>query len=239
MDSSVDRLEQITKQCSKFHIEFERVSAIRGDSLSAEQKSKIYDSSANQKKYSKLLNDGEIGCYLSHVACWNKIITDELDYALILEDDAILSNDLTAFIGHISHLSPNWDYIKLSHGRKTKHILEQLILADNLSINSCLKLPSTTTGQFVSLVGAQKLVDSAYPISRPIDMDIQYWFEKKLRCFVVRPFPVKDACLGSEINKMSNRLDIKSNRIKAIWLKIKFEYCLFLNRNKRGKVSEL
>lgn len=232
LDSSEDRLVSMGNQLSELGLEFERVAGVRGSELSADEKSAVYNVETNKKKYYKLLNDGEIGCYLSHVKCYEKIVSDQLDFALILEDDAILTADILNFIEQVGQLSSKWDYIKLSHGRKPKSIQQAVTLANNLEIGTALKLPSTTTGQFVSLSGAKKLIEHALPVARPIDIDIQYWFEKELRCFVVRPFPVLNGDFGSEINVVEDRRLTQKSRWRRIWQKAKFEWNLLLHRRK-------
>ncbi|WP_111978239.1 glycosyltransferase family 25 protein [Algibacillus agarilyticus] len=228
LPSSTERLAQIKQQCDALGLRFDRVDAVRGSELPASEKARYYNPNVNKQKYDKQLNDGEIGCYLSHVSCWQQVVDNKLDFALILEDDAILTTNIPLFIQKIQTLTQNWDYIKLSHGSKTKTVKNTLALGDNLSLHTCLKLPSTTTGQFVSQSGAQKLLAHAFPIARPVDVDIQHWFEKSLKVFVVRPFPVLNGDFGSEINNVKARLSEPKRPFAKLWLKIKFESKLLL-----------
>lgn len=234
LDSSVDRIENMQAQCNELGIEFERVSAVRGKNLSSAEKAVVYNRDVNLAKYDKELNDGEIGCYMSHARCWEQILIQKLDYALILEDDAILTPEITAYIAKLADSSTEWDYIKLSHGRKPKSILNAIDLGDGLSLGQCIKLPSTTTGQFVSQTGAKKLLQHAYPIARPIDIDIQFWYEKSLRSFVVRPFPILNGDFGSEINQVTDRRQVDKRQFARIWQKAKFELNLLLHRGRLG-----
>jgi glycosyl transferase family 25 len=231
LDSSVNRLNSMQAQCDRLGLKFERVSAVRGSELSEDDKSKVYSLEQNLKKYDKVLNDGEIGCYLSHIKCWKKLIEEELDYALVLEDDGILTDELPLFITKLAKSFEHWDYILLSHGSKVKPVIESLNMGDGLWLQKTLKLNSTTTGQFISFQGAQKLVSSALPIARPVDMDIQHWFEKSLRCFVVSPFPVISGSFSSDINASGDRDIVQKRPFKRIWQKIKFEVMLLLNRS--------
>lgn len=228
----------INQQCHSLGIRCNRIAATDGKLLFENEKKKFYNHKKNKEKYHKVLTNGELGCYLSHLACWKKIIADNLDFALILEDDALLENTLPQFIELVGKLAPEWDYIKLSHGRKIKAIGESLI-DQNLTLGTCLKLPSTTTGQFVSKAGAQKLIDSALPISRPVDIDIQHWFEKNLRCYVVRPFPIKSGNFTSDINQIYNRKKIPSARLQKLLLKCQFELNLYLNKHKQGQLPQV
>jgi glycosyl transferase family 25 len=234
LDSSVDRIESMQAQCNELGLVFERISAVRGKNLSSDEKAAVYNRAVNLAKYDKELNDGEIGCYMSHARCWEQIVAQDIDYALILEDDAILTPEIKGFIAKLADSTQEWDYIKLSHGRKPKNILNAIDLGDGLSLGQCIKLPSTTTGQLVSLAGANKLLEHAYPIARPIDIDIQFWYEKSLRSFVVRPFPILNGDFGSEINQVTDRRQVDRRQFARIWQKVKFEINLFLKRGRLG-----
>ncbi|WP_227006570.1 glycosyltransferase family 25 protein [Shewanella donghaensis] len=238
LDESVERLENIKLQFAALGLEFERVSAVKGKELSDGKRKQVFDLKSNLSKYYKKLNDGEIGCYLSHILCWEKIQQQQLDYALIIEDDAVISESIIDFMTFANNTHHEWDYIALSHGRKLKKIINPFKINQELVVGQTLKLPSTTTGQFISFSGAEKLLENAYPISRPVDMDIQYWFEKSLRCFVVRPFPVQHGDFGSDINEIVDRRTVEKKRLKRIWLKLHFEIKLLLNRWNLPKVPK-
>ena len=223
LDNSTERFTFMDEQLKQLGIEYERISAVYGKDLHAVDVAKVYDPHTNLQKYDKKLNLGEIGCYLSHVQCWQMIIEQELDYALILEDDSILDADLTTVMQHIDNLSSNWDYIKLCHGRKQKGVVTSVQLDERFSLSTCLKLPSSTRGQCVSFEGAKKLLATAYPIARPVDIDIQYWYEKQLRCFVVRPFPIVATDFESDISRHGRRNDAQRHHLLRIWQKVKYE----------------
>ncbi|RPA35963.1 glycosyltransferase family 25 protein [Shewanella frigidimarina] len=223
LDNSTERFTFMDEQLKQLGVEYQRISAVYGKDLHDTEIAKVYDPQTNLQKYDKKLNLGEIGCYLSHVQCWQMIIEQQLDYALILEDDSILDPALMTVIQHINNLSADWDYIKLCHGRKQKGIVKSIMLDDRFSLSTCLKLPASTRGQCVSSAGAQKLLATAYPIARPVDIDIQFWFEKQLRCFVVRPFPVIGTDLDSDINRQGRRTNVERHHLLRIWQKVKFE----------------
>lgn len=239
LDSSADRWTSMLHQCDLLGLSPQRVSAVRGSLLTEKQKSDVYQLSANLTKYDKILNNAEIGCYMSHIRCWELIVEQELDFALVLEDDAILTDNIVKYIEKLAHTSSDWDYIKLSHGSKVKSAADAIELGDGLTLRKELKLPSTTTGQLISLSGAKKLLKHAYPIARPVDMDIQYWFEKSLRCFVVSPFPILHGDFGSEINKTEDRRLVHKRPIRRVLQKIRYEVLLWFSRDQLPKFPKL
>ncbi len=237
LDKSTERMAFMHQQLEQLNIEYERVPAVYGKDLSETEVQAVFNESDNLAKYDKVLNVGEIGCYLSHINCWNMMVEQELDFALILEDDSVLNEELLLLINSISELSPSWDYIKLCHGRKQKAVIDTMKLTEQFSLSTCLKLPSSTRGQFVSISGAKKLLATATPITRPIDIDIQFWYEKALTCFVVRPYPVLEANFESEICNLGNRHTVQKHPFKRIWQKICFEKNVRLNKDKIPKLS--
>jgi len=84
------------KKCLDNGINPIRIDAVYGKELSQEQlKQTTSDFSYN---YS---TPGQIGCWLSHLKCWNYIIDNNLDKALILEDDASFVSNYTDKIKEI------------------------------------------------------------------------------------------------------------------------------------------
>ena len=49
------------------------------------------------------MNKGEIGCALSHINLYKKIVSDKLSYAIILEDDVEFDERLKHFVSNNSN----------------------------------------------------------------------------------------------------------------------------------------
>ncbi|MAI68498.1 MAG: glycosyl transferase family 25, partial [Rhizobiales bacterium TMED143] len=47
----------------------------------------LRDGNLHRPIYPFPLSPGEVGCFLSHRACWQRIVDQDLPYALIVEDD--------------------------------------------------------------------------------------------------------------------------------------------------------
>ncbi|WP_336194977.1 glycosyltransferase family 25 protein [Hafnia paralvei] len=89
--------DHILTECKRHELDVEIIDAVEGTSLSElELKELVYD-------YPNCyLTKGEIGCVLSHASIYKKMIAEGLDYALILEDDAIInSNSINTILGEI------------------------------------------------------------------------------------------------------------------------------------------
>jgi len=105
-----------------------------------------------------------------------------------------------------------------------------LNLGEGVQLHKVAKLPASTCSQFVSQVGAQKLLKHSLPIARPVDVDVQHWFERELRCFVVSPPVAAPAGFESEIDMLGQHRDhVQRRPLKRIWLRVVYEINVLLN----------
>lgn len=115
------------------------------------------------------LKPGEVGCYASHLTAMQSIVERDLDYALILEDDAVFpANMREIIINVLDNLPADWDIVHICQdsNRAVKPIAE---LNDGRRIVRYSRVPETTTGYLVSRTGAKKFLR---PLKRywPVDV---------------------------------------------------------------------
>ncbi|MFJ5409258.1 glycosyltransferase family 25 protein [Pectobacterium punjabense] len=93
LEKDKEKKVKIESECRKAELNYEIISAVDGRKINDnELKSKVHPISLNY------LSKGEIGCALSHQKVYKKIIDDDIEYALILEDDVDLSQDINSFL---------------------------------------------------------------------------------------------------------------------------------------------
>jgi GR25 family glycosyltransferase involved in LPS biosynthesis len=88
LDRSKDRLDKCLRQSKKYNLNIERFPAIDGDKLTSEQKKDVH----SMCKYLMCTN-GMIGCGLSHYYILKKIVEEEIETTIIMEDDFIWRDD--------------------------------------------------------------------------------------------------------------------------------------------------
>ena len=106
------RRSEIGKKMNDLNIEYSFFDAVYGKDLTSEEKEKI--STLDFKKRSK--NDpidGEFGCTLSHIRLFEKMVHDEIKWACVLEDDAIIDETFKDFISKVDEtkLTDDTQYI--------------------------------------------------------------------------------------------------------------------------------
>ena len=77
------------------YLDIEFIEAVNGKELTQEQIEIGFDEGLAYRRYGRELNRGEIGCTLSHYKCYKKLLNSEDKYALIIEDDITILNDLS------------------------------------------------------------------------------------------------------------------------------------------------
>jgi glycosyl transferase, family 25 len=97
---SLDRRAHITAELKKTGLDYEIITAVDGRELDLHDTT-IVDPSLpfidpSEPSRSLGLAAGTVGCVLSHLSVYKRIIADGLDEALVLEDDVILPADLAS-----------------------------------------------------------------------------------------------------------------------------------------------
>lgn len=88
MQCSIDRRKHMEKILSRIeNINYEFVEAVDGSLLTAEEVSELFDVKKFEHHYNRSVCAGEIGCTLSHQKCYQKMLDENLESILILEDD--------------------------------------------------------------------------------------------------------------------------------------------------------
>lgn len=232
LDSAKQRLANCTRLLDEQHICFERLPAVNGETLSEQDIGRVY-----QQKffhgYHKTLNSGEVGCYLSHRMAWQKILDCHLDFAVILEDDINLLGDLNATLTAIARLPQNWDYIKLANWKKRRTLYSQTVAG--LNVVTYNKIPAQTCAQIVSASGAKKLLANSLPFHRPVDIDIQHWWEKDLQIFGISPSLVETIPEDSQIDAISLRKSSSTHYLARFYNQLCFYVRNKLHTSRRIK----
>ena len=190
LDKSTQRLAEMSQRLEQLSLPFTRMTAVYGASLTDDELNMHYSSALNERVYRRPLSAAEIGCYLSHRNIWQTMVESNLSMALILEDDAELGAQLPAALMAIENLERPWDLIKLYEPQIKKPLARSISLNQDFSLCQYKKIPSTSTGYVVSLAGASKLLGAREMFGRPVDDDIQFYWEYSGEVYGVKPYPV-------------------------------------------------
>lgn len=185
----------IIQECQKLKLNFELYNAIDGYKLTENYiKENVFD-------YPECnLTKGEIGCALSHINVYKKIIEEDLPYALILEDDAILNIELPKFLScfekqkkeGITLLTADFYYCE----NKKFNI-------DNFEVFKVLKAVRAT-GYIITNNTAKKLVKFLLPIRYEADMFKVFKLCANINLYAVIPHLIETNDKKMELSAIQN-----------------------------------
>jgi glycosyl transferase family 25 len=99
---SPDRRRYIEAELERAQMPYEIVAGVDGRELDLNDKS-IVDPALKSKSY---FNPGVVGCALSHMRVYSKVLADGAPIALVLEDDVALPTHLTTLVDEVAaHMS--------------------------------------------------------------------------------------------------------------------------------------
>jgi glycosyl transferase family 25 len=126
----------------------------------------VYRDAVAHEKFSRSLSPAEIGCALSHVGLYEKLVREGIEMALVLEDDAMLVSGFQESLGAlISELPPDWDVVQLIFKCEDVEPHSQHLVRFAMRT----AMPVAAAGYLISKAGAARLVDNAYPLRYPAD----------------------------------------------------------------------
>lgn len=158
------------------------------------------------------LSMGEIGCFESHRSVWRHMAENDLQAALILEDDvsinaSLLEAALKMAESHIDALG----YIQLQV-REVKPPFSVIEQSRPTALIRPQVIPLRTSAQLVSLDAARALLLACDQIDRPVDGFLQLFWETGVRPHCVVPSGVSDLTQESGGSTVSRK--------RSLWQKL-------------------
>jgi glycosyl transferase, family 25 len=200
-DCDADRRANIELALRAADLKAERVPAVEGLSVPAGLRDYFFDADGLVSS----LTPGEVGCYASHLKACESIAARNLDYALVLEDDALPPRDLRRIVKDVmSQLPKDWDVVHLC-GTPRRAVKPLVELERGRTLVRYSRVPSGAFGYLISGAGARKLLT---PIERywPFDTDMKRPWLLGLQVYGVTPRVVAhDDASPSRILAMGGR----------------------------------
>ena len=187
------RWEAVRGQLRAVGLEPVRSEAVRGAELPRERIERLYDARLNARLYHKPLKPGEIGCYASHIAAWQRLLESGDRQLAVFEDDVDIDPDLPKVLDALGRTPDDWDMVKLIGRRRERTQTIRSMLTPDRELVAYRRIPGLTCAYVINRRGAEKLLRSRVPFGRPIDIDLRHWWECDLRIRGVLPYPVHAA----------------------------------------------
>ncbi len=193
LQRSSGREAQVKDLISKSPFETEIVDAVDGAKLSqAEIDACFSEKPLLQPVYPFGLNAGEIGCFLSHMRAWQKIVDQDLTAGLVFEDDVQIDTEIfAAALGAAKAWSPDYGFIQFQVRKVAPDNPELGQIGSNKLVRPVPTL-LRCSAQLVNNATAKKLLELTARFDRPVDTLLQMHWITGVQPVCVVPSGVTD-----------------------------------------------
>jgi glycosyl transferase, family 25 len=178
----------------------------------------IYDDAVAHEKFSRSLSMGEIGCSLSHLRLYKKILDEHIGLALVLEDDAMFVEGAREQLADLlERLPDDADLVQLIYECKDYSRVAPGVV--RFLSKSCM--PVASAGFLIRESGARKLLAEGYPVRYPADSFIGRSPRWGTNVYGASPKLVAiNNIFPSEIYQGRTLKSRLGNRVKAVFVRL-------------------
>lgn len=188
LDRSPDRLSQIATRLQEQALPWQRVPAVEGKLLDLDREAFV-DLAGYRRLHGKGLNPAEVGCYLSHAACWKALLDDtSATHALVLEDDCQFHPGFNKVLQTSLMHADAWDLLRLSGIHRGTPVAVRP-LGPNHQLTVMLSRQTGAAAYVINRKAAKAMLDHLLPMQLPLDHAFNRPWLMGIRERMVSPLP--------------------------------------------------
>lgn len=194
LERSANRLADVTETFAALSLPFERIDAVDGKTLGRTAIRAVYDG-AFSLDGGCYLHDTWVAITLSHIRALEAFLASDKAFAVILEDDAVLTTDALSIIGHCVAAKTDgvldFDSVELmGPSYDARDLIAQSHRFGSYTIGRPAKTTPISGCMLYTRAAAGKLLAHALPIRTHWDNYLSLSWRHGVRYLTVRPFPV-------------------------------------------------
>lgn len=165
----IERKQHMQALGKKHNLSMNFIEAVDGKTLTKAQKA-TYSKTDAIKNLNREMSAGEIACGLSHRLIYQKMVDNDIEVALVLEDDAWFDSQLLGLLSQLNYLDEDWELLLLGYHKQTapRSFWYKKKIKDNI-IRRTAGIVAGTHGYCITNNGAKKMLKHTKKISKPID----------------------------------------------------------------------
>ena len=201
----------ISEQLERLRLPFTIFPAVNGRELSADALQQSYNKELAVAE-SHDLTLGEIGCALSHIGVYREMVRRGVQHALVLEDDAKLSDVVPVILSRLVERYPSEvpQVVMLNYVEKyTKNGM--IKLGDGHKIVNTYGGNKNAHGYFLTLGAAKNFVENLFPVWLVADRWERFKEKKFIRLKALLPY-----CIG--LTSLANDSNLNADRVARMEL---------------------
>jgi len=214
--------------CEKYNLNYEFIEAVDGRTLSEVEIEKIYSKEKVIKAIGREMSRSEIGVLLSQKSIYEKILKENIDNALIFEDDIEFDQRLITVLNEIENFPKYWNLILLGHHSPRGRDIEtsyslwgQEKVTDKFKLARPAELGFGAYGYLLKKSAAKVLLEELNEIEKPLDHITGS--DEKLNLYVLIPAVVD---IHQDLSENYHNMHDRKELIKSIEQKNKKYFTL-------------
>lgn len=177
LKKDVQKRKNMEKIFQGLNLEFEFIDAVYGKDLSSEELDLVYDENLAIKYNERPMSKAEIGCMLSHLSIYKRMLEEKIENALILEDDVQIDRKILDVFNNIKSFPKDWECVLLSYYKETYYKKKYCInhvsrkkISNDLKVGRFIEPMISGAGYIINQKGVRKLLDATgEKLKKPID----------------------------------------------------------------------
>lgn len=215
LEQSADRRADMAKRLNPLRVSYTFFKAVNGHALDIDTLPD-YDKMRRRLYFGRDLSKGEIGCLLSHRAVYQHMVDNNIERAIVLEDDVHIDPGFPQVVRDILQSPVKWDVIRFLAYEKVQKIGRDIFTLPTLTGEGkphvLARIPTTSGGAYGYMLtqhAAREFLRHMQKNALPVDILHGYVWRTGLETFILRPSPVA-ADLENESTIGLSRYDKKS-----------------------------
>lgn len=208
------RMASMARQLTAQGLQYERIEAVNGRELTAEQRKVSYSPFWGYFLQGRALTNAELGCSLSHRKIWQLMIERGQEWAVIFEDDAELLSQFSTQMQSIENETYDFEMIQL-YGSQEPDRQHHVSRNGEFNVMLYSRQHKCTAAYIMRLRGAKKLLKMkrVWTIA-----DKWTWLSAitGLRCCGIMPYPVKLEAEHEVISTVRSPIPLHNNLLWKI-----------------------
>lgn len=217
LKNAVGRRQNAAAQLAKQSVEFSFFDALNGEEGKA--LFEYCDNEAFVLNSGRNTTQGEIGCFASHKALWQKCVSDDQSI-LIMEDDFELSQDFAKAVAMSALLIDELGYLRLQDERRGKS--KRVMNVGTFQLERFTKTPHCAMCYSITPQLAQRFLELFRVYYAPVDVVMKHVWLFDQPMYALTPYTVTGSALSFDSN-IGDRNKCKKNlptRLRRLSLKI-------------------
>lgn len=212
LDKDVTRWDDVHARLAGVGIVHERVSAVYGRQMSRKEKDKVLNRFRWWCATGRHCEDGELGCAISHLVIYRKMIDEGVNIACVFEDDVVFDQRMPEQLNKVSQfLNSDSPRVVLLSSRKT--------ISDNYWRIEPILGDFGTFAYMINLSGAKAILSANLPVQRPADQ--WSWWRRLRKIELYHAIPIVCDYDKSAVSSTAPKKNVKDYPLPK-WLVHKF-----------------